>query len=172
MSKCSNGYNPNSTVLYLRHLSTVRNNLFLKEYSALLDAQEVLWFLIEHNLPIHTLYKPFIELCIRLGAANLPYLTKGQNANYTSKRTEDEFLDCQAEVVQEKVEEKIAEGEVYGLMIDEYTDISARKHLAMVTKYIHQGSSRLAFLQDIQLPNGTADTIYSSMKNVLAERKT
>ena len=83
----------------------------------------------------------------------------------------DEFLDCQAEVVQEKVEEKIAEGEVYGLMIDEYTDISARKHLAMVTKYIHQGSSRLAFLQDIQLPNCTADTIYSSMKNFLAERK-
>ena len=26
---CSNGYNPNPTVLYLRHLSTVRNNLFL-----------------------------------------------------------------------------------------------------------------------------------------------
>ena len=26
---CSNGYNPNSTVLYLRHLSTVWNNLFL-----------------------------------------------------------------------------------------------------------------------------------------------
>ena len=28
---CSNGYNPNSTVLYLRHLSTVRNNLFVKQ---------------------------------------------------------------------------------------------------------------------------------------------
>ena len=27
---CSNGYNPNSTVFYLRHLSTVRNNLFIK----------------------------------------------------------------------------------------------------------------------------------------------
>ena len=26
-----NGYNPNSTVLYLRHLSTVWNNLFLKK---------------------------------------------------------------------------------------------------------------------------------------------
>ena len=30
---CSNGYNPNSTVLYLRHLSTVRNNLFLNYFS-------------------------------------------------------------------------------------------------------------------------------------------
>ena len=27
-----NGYNPNSTVLYLEHLSTVRNNLFLNYY--------------------------------------------------------------------------------------------------------------------------------------------
>ena len=28
LCSCSNGYNPNSTVLYLGHLSTVRNNLF------------------------------------------------------------------------------------------------------------------------------------------------
>ena len=27
---CSNGYNPNSTMLYLGHFSTVRNHLFLK----------------------------------------------------------------------------------------------------------------------------------------------
>ena len=120
-----------------------------KEFAALIDAQRVLYFLIEHNLPIHTLYKPLIELCIRLGATNLPNLSKSGNAHYTSNRIVDEFLDCQSDVVQEKVEEKIKEGDTYGLMVDEYTDVSARKHLAMVTRYIDQGSAKIAFLQDI-----------------------
>ena len=57
-------------------------------------------------------------------------------------------------------------------MVDEYTDVSARKHLAMVTRYIDQGSAKIAFLQDIQLPNGSADTIYSAMKNLLADKTT
>lgn len=140
------------------------------EFASLLDAQTVLYFLIKHNLPIHTLFKPLIELCIGLGATNLPHLFKGKNASYTSHRTVDEFLDCQAKVVQDKVEEKVNEGGVYGMMIDEYTDVSARKHLAMVTRYIDQGSAKIAFLQDIQLPNGSADTIFSSMKGFLSEQ--
>ena len=38
---CSNKYNPNSTVLYLGHLSTVRNNLFL--YSELIRKHQTLY---------------------------------------------------------------------------------------------------------------------------------
>ena len=143
-----------------------------KEFAALIDAQKVLYFLIEHNLPIHTLYKPLIELCIRLGATYLPNLSKSGNAHYTSNRIVDEFLYCQSDVVQEKVEEKIKEGDIYDLMEDEYTDVSARKHLAMVTRYIDHGSAKIAFLQDIQLPNGSADTIYTAMKNFLADKTT
>lgn len=41
-----------------------------------------------------------------------------------------------------------------GLMIDEYTDVSCNKHLAFVSKYILDGSSKIAFLQDIQLSMG------------------
>ena len=154
------------------NINTAFQKMNNKEFAALIDAQRVLYFLIEHNLPIHTLYKPLIELCIRLGATNLPNLSKSGNAHYTSNRIVDEFLDCQSDVVQEKVEEKIKEGDTYGLMVDEYTDVSARKHLAMVTRYIDQGSAKIAFLQDIQLPNGSADTIYTAMKNFLADKTT
>ncbi|XP_045165902.2 zinc finger protein 862-like [Mercenaria mercenaria] len=52
-------------------------------------------------------------------------------------------------------------------MKDEYTDVSARKHLAVVGKYVYNGESNLSFLQDIQLPNGSADIIYQSLKNYL-----
>jgi hypothetical protein len=37
----------------------------------------------------------------------------------------------------------------------------------MVTKYVDNGASKLAFLQDVQLPNGTADVIYSFIRDYL-----
>ena len=91
------------------NINTALKKLNDKKFAALIDAQKVLYYLIEHNLPIHTLYKLLIELCIRLGATNLPNLSKSGNAHYTRSRIVDEFLDCQSEVVQEKVGEKVKE---------------------------------------------------------------
>ena len=86
------------------------------EFDALIDAQKVMFFLIQHNLPVFTLYEPLIDLYIRLGATNLSFLSKSENANYRSNRTAEEFVTCQAQVVQKEVEEKVNDGEVYGLM--------------------------------------------------------
>ena len=91
------------------NINTAFKKLNDKKFAALIDAQKVLYYLIEHNLPIHTLYKPLIELCIRLGATNLRNLSKSGNAHYTSYRIVDKFLDCQSEVVQEKIDEKAKE---------------------------------------------------------------
>ena len=44
--------------------------------------------------------------------------------------------------------------------------------MAMVTRYIYHGSDKITFLQDIQLPNGSADTIYSAIKNFLTDKTT
>jgi hypothetical protein len=55
----------------------------------------------------------------------------------------------------------------YGLTVDEYTDVSARKHLVLVCRYICDGVSKIAFLQDIQLSNGEADTIYKAMRGYI-----
>ena len=92
-------------------------NTGTKEFAALLDAQKMLYFLIQHNLPIHTLNKPLIEVCINHGATNLPYLAKAENASYISNRIVDEFLDCQAEVAQDTTVEKIKEGERWWMTI-------------------------------------------------------
>lgn len=140
------------------------------EANALKDAQKVLYFLVQHKLPHTTLFKPLVELCCELGATYLPYLSKGKNATYTGHETVNEFLECQAEVVEETIIEEIESGETLGVMLDEYTDVSARKHLAIVGKHIRDGSAQLSFLQDIQLPNGTADTIYSSLKDYLHKK--
>ena len=138
-----------------------------KEVDALKDAQTVLFFLIKHNLPHHTLFEPLVNLCISLGASNLPFLFKGKNATYTSSASVNEFLQCQNEVVSTEIEKEISDSGPFGFMIDEYTDVSCNKHLAFVSKYLLDGSSKIAFLQDIQLYNGTAEHIYSKMKSYL-----
>ena len=139
------------------------------EVEALKDAQKVLYFLIKHHLPYKTLYEPLMDLCIELGATNLQNLPKAKNATYKSAATATEFLECQAEVVETTVHDALKRSQSYGVMVDEYTDISSRKHLAIVCRYIDNGASKLAFLQDIQLSNGTAETIYTAMKDHLTE---
>ena len=111
--------------------------------------------MIKHNLPHHTLFEQLVNLCITLGASNLPFLFKGSSASV------NKFLVCQNEVVNSEIEKEISESGPFGLIVDEYTDVSCNKHLALVSKYILDGSSKIAFLQDIQLSNGTAEHIYS-----------
>lgn len=88
----------------------------------------------------------------------------------TSHTTVDKFLECQAEVVEEQVINNIKESSTYGIMVDEYTDVSARKHLAVIGKFMLAGEARLSFLTDIELPNGTTHTIYSSLKGCLTTK--
>ncbi|XP_067648851.1 zinc finger protein 862-like [Haliotis asinina] len=140
-----------------------------QETSSLVDAQKVLFFLIKHNLPHTTSFGPLIELCAELGAPNIAKLSHGKNATYTGHSTVQEFLECQAEVVEEQVLQKMRESNSFGLMLDEYTDVSTRKHIALVGRYLENGESKLAFLKDAEIPNGTADTIVKNVKDYLHE---
>lgn len=78
---------------------------------------------------IHALYKPLIVLYIRLETTSLQYLAKTESVSYTSNKIVDEFLDCQAEVMQDKTVEKVKEGKVNGLLAVEFTNTCARKFL-------------------------------------------
>ena len=42
----------------------------------------------------------------------------------------------------------------------------------MITKFIDPRSAKITFFQDIQLPNGSADIIYSAIKNFLTDKTT
>ncbi|KAH3719028.1 hypothetical protein DPMN_061856 [Dreissena polymorpha] len=132
-------------------IDQVNKEMESKEGKALVDTQKVLYFLIQNNLLHTTLFKPLVDLCIELGATNLGYLNKAKNAQYTSPGIFGEFLQCQADTVEEDVRQRVTNSEVFGLMVDEYTDVSSRKHLALVAKYDDNETINLAFLQDIQL---------------------
>lgn len=98
---------------------------------------------IWHNVHIHALYKPLIVLYIRLETTSLQYLAKTESVSYTSNKIVDEFLDCQAEVMQDKTVEKVKEGKVNGLLAVEFTNTCARKFLPC-------WPDKIAFLQNAQ----------------------
>ncbi|XP_046555327.1 zinc finger protein 862-like [Haliotis rubra] len=137
------------------------------EMTALIDAQKVLYFLIKHHLPHMTLFKPLVNLCVELGAKNLANLSQAKNATYTSHVIIQDFIDSQSDIVEEKIQAKMRSSESYGLMLDEYTDVATRKHLAFAGRYIEEGESKLAFLRDVEIPNGTANTIVENIKDYL-----
>lgn len=141
-----------------------------KEVEVLKDAQKVQYFLIRLQLPYKTLYEPLMGLCIELGATNLQNFPKPKNATYKSTATATEFLNCQAEEVEATVHDALKHSQSYGVMVDEYTDVSSNKHLAIVCRFIDAGYSKLTLLQDIQLPNGEAETNYRAMKGHLTDR--
>ena len=64
-----------------------------KEFQALQDALKVFHFLIKHNMSYTTDFADLVQLCVDLGATNLSYLYKGENAKYPSQRTVLEFLE-------------------------------------------------------------------------------
>lgn len=108
----------------------------------------------------HTpLFLPLIDLCIELGATTLQFLQKGKNETYTSLTTVTEFLECQTDVVENKIQTAVKNSDIYELVADEYIDVSARKHLALMCRYICDGTLKLVFPEDVQLPNAEADTI-------------
>ena len=71
-SECSNGYNPKSTVLYLRHLSTVRNNLFLNsELAAMLVCRRIWRVYIEFIWRLRAFSSPFVLGIVSYGRTTI-----------------------------------------------------------------------------------------------------
>ena len=143
-----------------------------KEFAAISTAMKCLHFLIKHNIPHTTIYKDFIEFARdELECPQLQPLNAGKNAKYTSHRTIDEFISCMAEDIEETLKEKINDSPSYSLMMDEATDVSNRKHLAFAVRHVDKktGEVSVDFVKDLQIPNGTAETIFKEAKKVVEE---
>ena len=133
-----------------------------KEFQALQDALKMFHFVITHNMSYTTDFADLVQLCVDLGATNLSYLYKGENAKCTSQRTVQEFVECMADVVEEDVLKKFRASVSAGLMLDESTDISVRKELATCVKIQCDGITETKCLNIAEIPDGTADTIVAT----------
>lgn len=61
-------------------------------------------FLIQHNLPLTTMYRPLTEFCIKeLQSPVLAPLKKAKNVNYKSYVTTNELVDSMAKIKKKKL---------------------------------------------------------------------
>jgi hypothetical protein len=145
------------------------NEMNEREFHALKDAQRVLYFLINNNLPYLLLYGSLMKLCFDLGATNLQFLPQKKKMQYTEvQQLQQSFLNAKQKLLRGKSSKRYRRANHTVLWLMSTPTLSARKHLAMVSRYIVNGHSKLAFLQDVKLPNGEAETIYNAMKNHLS----
>ncbi|XP_041369660.1 uncharacterized protein LOC121383633 [Gigantopelta aegis] len=137
-----------------------------KLHASIKSGLTILLFIIHHNLSLN-LFGELIELCKKTDGETLYIFNATGNAKYTSADSDSEFLTIMSESVENVVTEKIKKSPTFGLMCDEACDVSVSKHLGMCVQIVDEGQAKVAFLNDLKIPNGTAETITSSIESEL-----
>ncbi|XP_063806071.1 zinc finger protein 862-like [Pseudophryne corroboree] len=141
-----------------------------EEFKAVECAMKCLDFLIQHNIPHTTVFKPFVVFCIEeLKSPVLAPLNKSKNASYTSYQTINEFVNSMASVQREKVILSLQKSPSFSVMSDETTDVSNRKHLATAAKYIKDGEVSVSFINDTEIPDGKSETIFNALSQTIED---
>ena len=113
-----------------------------------------------------------IDLCIELGATNLPNIRLAKNATYSSWETIQELLDLLSQQAADTAIENVRSSPCYSVMIDEVSDNRSIKHLALCTRYINPaGQLQTSFFVDTELPNATSETVTNSIVGELAKKQ-
>lgn len=136
------------------------------ERTALIGAFRCLYWLANEEIPHTTHFKSLLELAKTLGCDYLDLLHKGDNVNYTSQRTMQDMLQTITQQIQLPIMQDLNSSTYYSILIDETTDISIVKQMTLMARYFTPNMElKTTFLELIDLPDGKADTIMTSLKN-------
>ena len=83
------------------------------------------------------------------------------------KYTFEHFM--QVETAIEPIKEEMQTSFTFSLVIDETTDVSIVKQMVIYGRYICGGEAKTRFLGVVELPDGTASTIYICTSSILWE---
>ncbi|XP_034093508.1 zinc finger MYM-type protein 1-like [Gymnodraco acuticeps] len=70
-----------------------------------------------------------------------------RNAKYTSKGTQNEMLECLAEIVREDIIKEVKESEHFFILADETKDMKKIEQLSLVVRYYYNGVVQESFLE-------------------------
>lgn len=139
-------------------------------FQAVEAAMKCLHFLIQHDIPHTTVFKPFLDFCINeLQSPVLAPLKKAKNALYTSHRVQSEFIEAMATVQNNARLSDINRNPSYSLFIDETRDINNRKHLTIEDKYVKDGEINTSFNKDAEILDDKADTIFPALETEMSK---
>lgn len=73
-------------------------------------------------------------------------MTGQRNATYLGHETQNEILDCLAEMVRTSITTEVAQSEAFSILVDETKDMSKKEEMSFVIRYYYNGSVRESFL--------------------------
>ncbi|XP_048066986.1 uncharacterized protein LOC125280469 isoform X2 [Megalobrama amblycephala] len=73
-------------------------------------------------------------------------MTSQRNATYVGHDTQNEIIDCLAEMVRTSVTSEVSQSEAFSILVDETKDLSKKEQLSFVIRYYYNGSVCESFL--------------------------
>ncbi|XP_077862323.1 zinc finger protein 862-like [Saccoglossus kowalevskii] len=137
---------------------------------ALEGALKCIYWLAKNEIAHTTNYSSLMELMKGMGCSYLQHLDQGGNANYTSERVLQEFLDAISEVVKQEIFDDIRRSPCFSILMDETTDIAILKQLITYCRYVkitgNHCEVKTSFIDIDDLPDGKAETIVQSTERM------
>ena len=147
-----------------------KSNELSVDEGAFSDSLRCLYWLVQNEVPHTTLFSSLRDFCILLGNTTLPELDKAKNLNYRSKQVIAEMVKAIGQSLEKQLVCEVAKSHYYSLTLDEATDISVLKQLAVSIQYVDQcGKVQVKFLKIMELSSGTADIITEAIIEYLSK---
>ena len=152
-------------------MTTIAWKLIAERDKSIISAIKTVYFLAKSDIPTHK-YGDFLDFLEFQGCPEVKGLDCGQNATYRSDHIAREMQEAVALVIKDEIQEKIEKASFLSVLTDESTDIAVKKKMVVYLRIISDTMKpETLYICNVQISNGTAETIMGEMQTVLNDQK-
>ena len=151
-----------------KEMETSTRNVFTVNELATQDAFKVLHYLVVNNYPLSS-FQTQIQLCKDTGSESLArFSIDDESKSHTNRTVVMEMLQLYCDTIRQELLDELQQSPAFSLMVDEVTDVTTNKHLAMCVQFLSkEGEKKTAFLADPAIDCGDAETITKTIRDQL-----
>ncbi|KAJ8022515.1 hypothetical protein HOLleu_37426 [Holothuria leucospilota] len=115
-------------------------------------------------------FKSLMDFLRSLNVESANHLTVSGNVQYTSSQIHEDLLKAVCKVIRDQLKNELHQSPFIAIGLDESSDRSQENHLAAVVRYVSlDGSLTTTFLTLHHIRDGTSQTIFSTLQQILEE---
>ncbi|XP_013384257.1 protein FAM200A-like [Lingula anatina] len=139
-------------------------NQFSENDSAIIHALRTIYFLAKQDIATSK-YPDFVDFLIQQGCSDLAPIAK----SYQSYTITKDFQESIYEVILRDMRKKLTDADYISVLCDESCDITSTKKLSVYARISSGCKPETIFLENCEILDGKADTIATSVKNLLTK---
>ena len=148
------------------NMKKAQKTALTKREEAVVAAFKGMFWLCQENLPLAK-FRSLMQLLSHLKVPFIEHLVVGENVDYTSDSSADDFLSVLSGVIDDNITEKVKQSPVITVFVDESTDIVVHHKLAINVRVVDPLTlqPKTFFLTDVRLSDGTVLTLLLQSRN-------